>query len=146
MRILIWLPVPVVLIILVGCSKTPRLTEYDDQTNNQARLAPLVVVASTESDALIGRPVPSRKDPNYPMQLHRVKLRIENFLKGAIGEKTIYAYYFGFGGGVTGPRPLGFRIPSRRILWLRRESGSYRMACDGRDNCTLLVRSGSHPG
>jgi hypothetical protein len=80
------------------------------------------------------------------MQLHRVKVRIENVLKGSVGEPTIFVYYFAFAGGLDGPRPLGFgRQLSRRILWLRKDGGSFRMACDGWDHCTEFVKSGAHP-
>jgi len=146
-RIQAWLAAPFLLILLdAGCSRTPRLTEYDQKSNSQARSAPLVVVGLADSDLPIGRPLPSRHDPNYPMQLHRVKVRIENILKGSAGEPTIFVYYFAFAGGFDGPRPVGFgREPSRRILWLRRDGGSLRMACDGWDGCTMFVKSGAHP-
>jgi len=137
-----------VLIVLgAGCSAPPKLTEFDEQSNEQARSAPLVIVGVADSDVRVGRRVPSRRNPNWPMQLHRVRVRIENVLKGSIGEQTISVYYFGFAGGFNGPRPLGFGSrPSRRILWLRRDGETLRMACDGWDRCTLLVDSGAHPG
>lgn len=146
-RILTWLAVPFVLIVLdAGCSRAPQFTEYDEQSNAQAHSAPLVVVGVADSDVPIGRPVSSRHDPKYPMQLHRVRVQIENVLKGSIGEQTISVYYFGFAGGFDGPRPLGFgREPSRRILWLRSDGGAFRMACDGWDYCSMFVRSGAHP-
>jgi hypothetical protein len=136
-----------VLSLETACSGLPRLTEYDGAANAQAHLAPLVVVATTDSDVSVGRIVPSRKDSTYPMQLHRVKAHIENVLKGSINDATIMVYYFRFAGAIDGPRPLGFgREPSRRILWLRKDAGAYRMACDGWDRCTMVVRSGSHLG
>jgi hypothetical protein len=49
----------------------------------------------------IGRPVPSRHDPNYPMQLHRVKVLIENVLKGSVDEPKISVYYFAFAGALS---------------------------------------------
>jgi hypothetical protein len=134
------------LLALNACgANPPRLTELDDQSNKQARSAPLVVVGVIDSDTPVGRPVPSRHDPNYPMQLHRARIQVENVLRGSIDKPTILFYYFGFGGGATG-HPLGFRgSPSRRILWLRQDSGVFRTACDGQDNCTLHVESGAHP-
>jgi hypothetical protein len=130
-----------------ACSGLPRFTEYDGGSNAQARLAPLVVVATTDSDVPVGRIVPSRKDSTYRMQLHRVKAHIENVLKGSINELTVFVYYFRFAGAIDGPRPLGFgRELSRRILWLRKDAGAYRMACDGWDECTMVVSSGAHPG
>lgn len=144
-RIRALLAVPFALIVLdAGCSSVPQLTEYDERSNAQARFAPLVVVGVADSDVPIGRPAASRRDPSYPMQLHRVRVRIENVLRGSIGEQTILVYYFGFAGAIDGPRPLGFGRPSRRILWLRREGSVFRMACDGWDGCTTLVMSGAH--
>jgi hypothetical protein len=145
-RIWAFLAVLFAIVLDAGCSRVPRLTEFDEKANSQARSAPLVVVGVADSDATIGRPVPSRRDPTYPMQLHRVRVQIENVLRGSISEQTIFVYYFGFGGGFEGPRPLGFgREPSRRILWLRRDEEVLRMACDGWDGCTMPVESGAHP-
>jgi hypothetical protein len=146
-----WIPTRVVVVfaltaLATDCSSVPQFTESDEQSNSQARLAPLVVVGLADSDVPIGRPIPSRRDPSYPMQLHRVRVKIENVLRGSISEQTIPVYYFGFAGGHEGPRPLRFgREPSRRILWLRRDRGAYRTACDGWDACTTFVMSGPHP-
>jgi hypothetical protein len=134
------------IVLNASCSRVPPLTELDEKANSQARSAALVVVGMVDGDALIGHPVPSRRDPRSPMQLHRVRVKIENVLKGSIGEQTIFVYYFGFAGAFEGPRPLGFgREPSRRILWLCRDGGALRMACDGWDGCTMPVMSGAHP-
>jgi hypothetical protein len=129
-----------------GCARPPHLTEYDEQSNEQARSAPFVVVGVVDSDSPVGRTVPSRRNPNYPMQLHRINVRIENILRGSLSERNITVYYFGFAGGFDGPRPLGFALGlSRRVLWLRKDEGVFRMACDGWDGCTMFVDSGAHP-
>jgi len=131
---------------MVSCGRAPHLVEYDNETNLNARSAPLVVVGVTDSDTSIGRTVPSRRDPNYPMLLHRVRIQIENVLRGSVRGRTLFAYYFGFAGGINGPRPLGFwGTPSRHILWLRQDSDAMRLACDGWDYCTMPVMSGAHP-
>ena len=140
---------PILLAVLMAldasCSKVPRLTEYDEHANAQARSAPIVVVAVADADVPIGGQVPSRFDPKYPMQLHRVRVRIENVLKGSLRERVIDVYYFGFAGGSDGPHPLGFgREPSRRILWLKMDGPAFRTACDGWDYCTTIVSSGAH--
>jgi hypothetical protein len=45
-RIQTWLAAPFLLIALdAGCFRTPRLTEYDEDVNSQARSAPLVVIS-----------------------------------------------------------------------------------------------------
>jgi len=113
--------------------------------NDLADLAPLVVVGVAEGDERIGQTVASRPDPNYPDQLHRIRLSIENVLRGETRDRTIFVYYFTLAGGHDGPPPLHFGSePSRRILWLRIDQGVYRIACD-RVNCTIPVMSGAHP-
>jgi hypothetical protein len=129
-----------------GCSRIPNLTELDERANGQARAAPLVVVGVADSDISIGPTRPQPGDPNYPTQLHKVRVQVENVLRGSLLDHTIFVYYFGFAGGFDGPRPLGFaRLPSRRVLWLRKEAGVLRMASDGWDGSTMFVSSGSHP-
>jgi hypothetical protein len=133
-------------VLNANCTRSPHLTEYDEESNKQARSAPLVVVGVVDSDMRVGGPVPSRRDPSYPMQLHRARVQVENVLRGSISERTFLVYYFGLGGGFDGPRPLGFGPEaSRRILWLRRDGNLFRMACDGWDACTMFVKSGAHP-
>jgi len=133
-------------VLNASCTRSLHLTEYDEESNKQARSAPLVVVGVVDSDRRVGRPVPSRTDPNYPMQLHQARVQVENVLRGAISERTFLVYYFGFGGGFDGPRRLGFGPKaSRRILWLRKDGEVFRMACDGWDACTMFVDSGAHP-
>ena len=139
--------VPWLLVLSVGCSRAPQLREYEDRANEQADQAPLVVVGVAEGDERVGRPVPSRDDHNYPMQLHRVKVHVENVLKGVVPERIIPVYYFAFGGGFDGPMPLSLAGgPSRWALWLRKDRGVYRTACDGRNYCTVPIMSGAHPG
>jgi hypothetical protein len=147
LRMVNWVALVFVFSVLnANCTRSPHLAEYDEESNKQARSAPLVVVGLVDSDTPVGRPVPSRDDRSYPMQLHRARVRVENVLRGSIDQRTFFVYYFGFGGGFDGPRPLGFGPePSRRILWLRRDAEVLRMACDGWDACTMLVKSGAHP-
>lgn len=130
-----------------GCTSVPRISEYPKQPYEGVFAAPLVVVGVADSDTRVGAKRPSKNDPNYPMQLHRVRIQVENVLRGELSDSTVWAFYFGFAGGFDGPRPLGFgREPSRRIFWLRRDAGVLRMACDGWDDCTMFVESGAHPG
>jgi hypothetical protein len=102
----------------------------------------LVVVGVAEGDELIGRPVPAEP----PLQLHRVIVHVENVLRGTIAEHTITVYYFALENLNFGTRILIFhQEPVRRVLWLRRDGGVYRTACDWH-NCTVRIESGAHPG
>lgn len=136
------------LVTLLMCGSSscgPAFRQYDEATNEQADSAPLVVVGLAEDDQRIGPTTPQRGNPGYPMQLHRVTVHIENVLRGEVSQRTIPVYYFAYAGGYDGPAPLIFgREPSRRILWLRKDQGRYRIACDG-SNCTMPIMSGAHP-
>jgi hypothetical protein len=142
-RLKILEPLLVALLALeLSCTRVPPLRPYDERTNNVWPAAPLVVVGVAEGDELIGRPVPAK----YPLQLHRVTVHVENLLKGTIPEHTITVYYFAFANLNQGSRILIFhQEPVRRVLWLRKDGGVYRTACDWQ-NCTVWVESGAHPG
>jgi hypothetical protein len=88
-------------VLNANCTRSPHLTEYDEESNKQARSAPLVVVGVVDSDRRVGRPVPSRRDPNYPMQLHQARVQVENVLRGSINERSFLVYYFALGGGFS---------------------------------------------
>jgi hypothetical protein len=128
------------------CNRAPHLIEYDEQSNKQAHWAPLVVVGVVDSDQPVGQTLPSHDDLRYPMQLHQARVHLENVLRGSIDRRSVFVYYFRFASAFDGPWPLGFgRVPSRRVLWLRRDAVVLRMACDGWDGCTMFVESGAHP-
>jgi hypothetical protein len=125
----------------------PRLIDQCDNSGESRPPAPIVVVGVLSADTLVSRPMPMHSDPKYPLQLRRLTVHVENVLKGAPLPDTITAYYFTWAGGSDGPRPLGYwRVGGRRVLWLRRDSGVLRTACDGWDGCTMGVESGAHRG
>src|SRR5579863_3127425 len=124
----------------------PHLKDHCDYERITVESAPIVVVGVLLSDILVRRPIPMRSDPKVPLQLRRLAVRVEHVLKGSNIPGAITVYYFTWAGGFDGPRPLGFwTVGGRRILWLRRDSGVLRTACDGWDGCTEGVWSGAHP-
>jgi hypothetical protein len=130
------------LVLEASCTGVPQLRPYDEHTNNGWPAAALVVVGVAEGDELVGRPAPAE----HPLQLHKVTVHVENVLKGAIPENTIIVYYFTFANLNEGWRFLIFhQEPTRRVLWLRKDGGLYRTACDWQ-NCTVRIESGAHPG
>jgi hypothetical protein len=141
-------------LLAVACSLTwlgtrslpPHLIDQCGNEGDPRDAAPIVVVGSLLSDTLVIRPVPQHSDPKFPLQLRRLKLRVESILKGDVIGESIEVYYFTWAGAFDGPQPLGmWDIGSRRILWLRRDAGALRTACDGWDGCTWGVYSGAHP-
>ena len=85
------------------------------------------------------------------IQLRKLKLRVESVLRGDLIPNNVAVYYFTWAGAFDGPRPLGiWSMPAhttpiyRRVLWLRKDSGVLRTACDGWDQCTIPANSGAH--
>jgi hypothetical protein len=122
-----------------GCARVPPLRPYDTHPDKFDWLAPLVVVGVAEGDKPIGPRVVWPHDPNFWYRLHRVTVHVENILRGTTANRDLTVYRFAeyyltedWGG-------------SRRVFWLREESGVYRTTIDGRGS-TILVRSGAHPG
>lgn len=140
--------------IYAGCGSSPRLvfqkgTSSDSEYLAKVFSAPIVAVGVIESDALVRGPIHS---DGMVIQFRKLKVRVENVLRGDVTLETNTVYYFTWAGAFNGPRPLGFwgvrgsmNPVYRRILWLRRDSGVLRTACDGWDECTLPVESGAHP-
>lgn len=110
-------------------------------------VAEVVVTGVIESDTLVRRPVPMRRDPEVLLQLRKLRLRVENVLLGDVAPGRLEVYHFTFWSGHVGNAPLGLWAKgSRRIWWLRRDGGVLRTTCDGVDGCTLSLASGAHPG
>ena len=135
------------ILLLAGCGGgPPSLSVHTEPENEKCRAAPLVIVGAIESDedATQGR--------TADMQLRRMRIRMENVLRGkallgGLTESSIDVYYFKFGSGYTGPKPLGTwdEQSMRRVFWLEQTAGVYRTSCDGRDDCTIGIYSGGHP-
>ena len=90
----------------------------------------------------MGRPVQSRSE----LQLHRVTVQVESVLRGTIPDRSILLYYFTLANlNVDWRFPIFHEAPVRRVLWLRKDHGVYRAACDVQ-NCTVRIESGAHPG
>ena len=126
-------------------SLPPHLVDQCAARGNPLEWAKIAVVGVIENDALALRPVPMRSAPDYPLQLRKLTIRVENVLRGELAGGQVDVFYFTWAGGFDGNQPLGFwRIGGRRIFLLRRDSGVLRTACDGADNCTWGVFSGAH--
>lgn len=111
------------------------------------RFGPVAVVGVIEADHLVFKPVRMRSDPRIPLQLRRVRIQIENVLRGDVAGNSAEFFYYTWAGGFDGNQPLGFwRLGDRRVFLLRWDSGILRTACDGADGCTWGIFSGAHPG
>ena len=135
-----------------GCRSSPSLafqrgTSSDAEYIAKVFSAPIVVVGSIELDTLVRL----TRQQHVDLQLRQLRVRVENVLRGDLVPGTTTVYYYTWAGAFDGPRPLGFwdmkgsgHRAFRRILWLRRDSGVLRTACDGWDECTMPAESGTN--
>lgn len=123
----------------VACTRQPPLTDRVGADREEIRSAPLVVAALILKDAPAGA--------GHPLELRRLKVQVENVLKGNLQPGPAEVYYFALPPDSDEPRPLGLWQPGdRRIFYLRQEAGLLHTACDGRDDCTIPFETGKHNG
>lgn len=137
---------------LLSCNRTPKLVDYPEYSDlklmhpQKGLPPPVVVVGVLGKDVWIKRPLKSVWDPELILQLRKVDVRVENVLYGDLPKSEIEVYYFTFGMSHDGPRTLGSWHPGERmLLFLRRDSGVLRMACDGYASCARRLETGAHP-
>jgi hypothetical protein len=117
----------------------------------QAASTPIIVVGKILSATDVGASHPSKWYPDDTIQLHRVRVKIENVLRGDV-TGDIAVYYFASVGPIGGPARLGmfnqagrWHIGDREMFFLRWDSGVLRTICDAYAACVISVFSGAHP-
>jgi hypothetical protein len=140
---------------LFGCAQVPDLQDsfrtsdfrlpYDQRLLIEAG-APVIVVGRVVESRAIGRPRNSPGDSRVRTQLTRLKISIEEVVKGAVRTNTLEFYYFTYSLDNTVDLGVPWYIPrvgQRRVYFLRLEGGVYRSVGDV-TNYTLEVSSGIH--
>ncbi len=110
--------------------------------------APVVVVGLVERADEVGRPRRSRGAPRLGVQLTKVRIRVEQVLRGAVARGALTFYYYAFSPhsevGPPGGAKLYSSYPGKRyIFFLQSFPGGYRSVGDVTDYA-LLVSSGRH--
>jgi len=118
-----------------------------DQKLRFEMAAPIIVLGHVLEVSEIGQPQRSRTDGRIKIQLARIKIEVEEMIKGNVGSSPMEFYYFVFSADASEvdlgvPRYLP-DVGQRRIYFLKPSSGSYRSVGDVYDY-TLQVSSGSH--
>ena len=126
-----------------------RMSDYRLSFNQRLRTeidAPIIVVGRVLDVHDLGQPIRSPGDFRIKTQLTRIRIAVENVVKGTVGKRVIEFYYYAYSTesdvdlGV--PRYLP-EIGQRRIYFLTPWETTYRSIGDV-TNFTLQVRSGIH--
>lgn len=145
-----------VLVGLTGCANASDLRDQlrssDRHLPFDQRLrfelgAPIIVLGHVLEVNEIGTPQASGMDPRIKTQLTRIKIDVEEVIKGNLNSNPIEFYYFVYSADASEvdlgvPRYLP-DVGQRRIYFLKRSGNSYRSVGDITDY-TLPVNSGSH--
>src|ERR1035438_6246337 len=104
------LPVKVIVCLislaLGGCQRRPELvdtlgTAIDDEAidvrGDWRERAPIVVVASVETNQVVAKHVEASRYQGFYLDLHIVRCKLENALKGVLTEPELRFFYFADG-------------------------------------------------
>ena len=122
--------------LYVGCQQVPKLTDYrvtNDMSGYQSWVdsVPIVIVGTINEDLPVNRPVRSHWNPEVLLQLHRLRIHVENVLRGNVEPATVLVYYFQIASSYEGNPPLGtWRGGKRNVFYIRPDAGVLRLACD----------------
>jgi hypothetical protein len=149
--------VGVVLASLAGCTRAAdlqdqlRKSDYHLPFDKRLRFetnAPIIVLGHVVEVNDVGQPRRSPGDARIKTQLTRIKIDVEEVIKGDVRANLIEFSYFVFSPQASEvdlgvPRYLP-NVGQRRIYFLKASSGIYRSVGDVTDY-TLRVSSGNHP-
>lgn len=161
--------VSLAMVALTSCNLPPQNLSLEEYTNkrNLAAEAPLIVVGTIVSSDRIGQEIvghfksdkPSYsgksqryEQQNYSLQLFKLRVNVENALRGEIKQRQIEIYYYThvgpFGMPLIGVRGYGgnWEIGDREIFYLKKVNNLFRTFCDLHRSCVTPVFSGAHPG
>jgi len=119
---------------------------FDERLRFEAA-APIIVLGRVLEVNDVGQPRPSSGDRRIRTQLTRIRIDVEEVIKGDVKANPLEFYYFTFSPAASEidlgvPRYLP-DVGQRRIYFLKPAKGSYRSVGDVTDY-TLRVSSGSH--
>lgn len=142
--------VPLVFLVALLSSCGRKFEPRYDRTHRWFRdlnSVPIIAVVTIQPGAVtpIGRPFRAESVFEGRLGLFRVRVAIENVLKGNVSRGPADMFYCTTA-DVTGPPKLGFygTIPFRNLLLLRKEKGSLRTITDISTDCRAPIYSGSH--
>jgi hypothetical protein len=146
---------PIIVALSASCGGGPHLVDVFDRDDIKERpachamlRAPIAVVGRVLSVHQIGGVRSSSSTPAIKVELVRVRVAVENVLKGRVTHPEIDFFYFRYSAytridiGVFAYQP---QRGDHRVFFLREENGIFRAVKDVTDY-TLQVHSGSHQG
>lgn len=108
---------------------------------------PVILVGQVLENSRPAGPPRSSEWDGRPVQLWKVKVRVEQVLQGEVQPKQVDIFYFAdMGGGSFSVAPVWRDLYAghSEIFFLQKDGGRLRTICDGWRSCIMWVRTGSH--
>jgi hypothetical protein len=133
--------------ISLNCVLTPDMSPLSPsfsifELNN----VPLIVVGQAVEKCHPVGPVSESRWDGRPVQLWKVRIKIEQIVQGQMPDKSMDVFYFVDLGGSTGPwsHLVNIQAGHSEIFFLQKDGNRWRTICDGWRTCVLWVRTGTH--
>jgi hypothetical protein len=153
-------------VLIAGCRTLPKLKVEDEGViYEHLAAAPFIIVGTVISSKQVGRDViwhperslldataSSSKSTGYSLSLFRVKVAVENVLRGGIKQHELDIYYYSHAGSLGGTPGIGMYGVSglwgqgdRELFYLKKVDDVFRTYCDIFAPCVTTIFSGAHP-
>lgn len=124
----------------------PLLPCYSNMTLSGESGVPLTLAGQALEDAEAVEPPVTEWD-GQPVQLLKIKVRVEHVFRGQLNEKTLDIYYFKYLGALGGSAvPVTVKRGMSALFFLQPDRDKWRSVCEGWDTCIIRVRTGTHYG
>lgn len=121
----------------------PLLPRYDNMSLSGV---PLTLAGQVLEDAAAVEP-PGIDWERQPVQLYKVKVRVEHVFRGRLSDKTLDVYYFKHIGAIGGSAmPVTVKKGMSALFFLQPDRNIWRSVCEDWDTCIIRVRTGTHYG
>ncbi len=108
---------------------------------------PVILVGQVLDNSQPAGPPRTSEWNGRPVQLWKVRVRVEQVLQGEVQPKELDIFYFadmGAGSFSVAPVWRDLYAGHSEIFFLQRDAGRLRTICDGWRSCIIWVRTGSH--
>jgi hypothetical protein len=121
----------------------PLPTRYDNMSLSGV---PLTLAGQALEDAKAVE-LPTTDWDKQPVQLLKVKVKVEHIFRGQLNDKTLDIYYFTYLGSIGGSAMrLTVMKGMSALFFLQPDRDKFRSICEGWDTCIIRARTGTHYG
>ena len=131
-----------------ACCRMPSMEPLPPRYDNMSLSGvPLILAGQAlEGAAAVEPPLTSRWDER-PVQLRKVKVRVEHIFSGQLSDKVVNIYYFTDLGAIGGSAvPVTIKKGLSYLFFLQRDKNKWRSICEDWNTCIIRVPTGSHYG